>query len=408
MTPDHLLWYTAPAKDWEMEALPIGNGRLGGMVFGGVPGEHVQFNEDSLWLGDEKDTGSYQAFGDLFIDLAPGGAVSDYRRSLDLNSGIAGVSYRQDGADYRREAFSSAPDQVMALRLATTRSQGLEASLRLTDAHPGQLTAEGHDLVIRGALANGLRYEARARVVLPDGGTFTVNGGSLQIKNAPSLVVLLAAHTDFLQDRAKKWRGADPHLAVARELDAAEKESFDDLRSRSVADYRKLYDRVTLDVGASKPGVLAQPTDARIAAYAKGGQDPQLESLLFQYGRYLLISSSRPGSAPANLQGIWNNSNNPPWRCDFHSDINIEMNYWPSDVTGLPECFLPFASYLQSTRAVHHEATQEPFPGARGWTLKGENGLFGGMSWLWVNSRAAPGNARICGTTTPSPATGTT
>ena len=386
---DQILWYARPANNWEMEALPIGNGRLGGMVFGGIPSEQVQFNEDSLWLGDEKDTGSFQNFGDVFVDLGPMEGVSDYRRSLDLGSAIASVSYKRGKARDTREFFSSAPDSVLVMRFSTTDRAGLHAKIRLDDAHTGTSAGEGSGLTIRGALANGLRYEAQLRVVTEDGGKINLVDHEIYVQGARAFVVLLAAHTDFVQDRAKSWRGADPHLLVTKELNAAEKKGYEKLRARSVADYQKLFSRVSLDVGKTPPATLALPTDQRLTAYAKGGDDPQLEALFFQFGRYLLIGSSRPGSAPANLQGLWNNSNNPPWRCDFHSDINLQMNYWPSDVTGLPECFLPFAAYLQSTREVHHEATQEVFPGARGWTLKGENGLFGGMSWRWVNSSSA-------------------
>ena len=371
-----------------MEALPIGNGRLGGMIFGGTPGEHVQFNEDSLWAGDEINTGSYQDFGDVFVDLAQNGPVTNYHRNLDIGSAIAGVSYSAGAVDYRREFFCSGPDQVLVMRFTTSDSKGMTAKVRFWDAHIGTLSAKDNRLTIGGTLANGLRYEA-ALSVRCEGGSAQLLQDHLEISHASAFTLLLAAHTNFVPDRSRGWHGSDPHLLVAKELNAAAKVPFETLRSRHVADYRRLFERISLDVGKTNPATLDLPTDQRLSTYAKGGVDPQLESLLFQYGRYLLISSSRPGSAPTNLQGLWNDSNDPPWRCDYHSDINLEMNYWPSDVAGLPECFVPFADYLESTCAVHHQATQQVFKGARGWTLKGENGLFGGMSWVWVNSSSA-------------------
>jgi alpha-L-fucosidase 2 len=384
-----VLWYQKPALNWEVEALPIGNGRLGGMIFGGMESEHILFNEDSLWLGDQKDTGSYQAFGDLFIDLEHAPEANNYSRHLDISSAIAGVSYDSGTLSYKREFFSSAPDQVMVIRYTTNDPKGYTGKIRLADAHQAATTSAGNRLTTNGALSNGLRYEVQVRVVVDGGGKIAPAHDRLEIHGAHGFTIFLAAHTNFDRSQSRGNDEIDPHLLVTSELDQAAAKSYDDLRARHIEDYQKLFSRVTLDVGHTDPAVLQLPTDQRIVTYAKGGSDPELESLFFQYGRYLLISSSRPGSAPANLQGLWNASNKPPWSCDFHSDINLEMNYWPSDVTGLSECFLPFAQYLQSTREIHHNATQAVFKGARGWTLKGENGLYGGMSWLWINSSSA-------------------
>ena len=195
------------------------------------------------------------------------------------------------------------------------------------------------------------------------------------------MTLLLAAGTDFKQDRGKNWRGALPHAAVSARLAAAAGKPYDELLAEHVRDYRRLFDRVTLSLGGkAAPGV---PTDLRLKQYRPGRPDLGLEELLFQYGRYLLISSSREGGLPANLQGKWNHSNNPPWRCDYHTDVNVEMNYWMADVANLGECFLPYANWIQSIRAVRTEATKKAF-GARGWTIRGESGLFGGSTWDWV------------------------
>jgi alpha-L-fucosidase 2 len=382
------LWYSKPASGWQTEALPVGNGRLGGMIFGGLPGEHVQFNEDTLWLGDEKDAGMYQSFGDVFVDLPESNSLSNYRRSLDISTGVAGVSYTAGAVDYQRELFCSAPDHVLVMRFTTSDPSGGSAKIRLTDARGGPTQVGDRWLKIGGVLTNGLKYEAQLRVMVEGNGTVHAGDGDLEIQHARTFTVLLAAHTDFVRDRSKHWRGEDPGQLVDQEIEAAGKKSYDVLRAAHVADYQSLFDRVKLDLGRRDVSATSLPTDARVVAYHAGASDPQLETLFFQYGRYLLISSSRD-SAPANLQGLWNESNKPPWRCDYHSDVNLEMNYWPSDVTGLPECFLPFATYLQSLRDVRHEATQQLFPNSRGWTLKGENGLFGGMGWKWVNSSSA-------------------
>jgi len=390
------LWYDKPATDWEREALPIGNGRLGAMLFGGAPHERIQFNEGSLWIGDETDTGAYQAFGDVLVDLAQGEPIA-YRRELDLQRATHTVTYESDGVRYRREAFASFPARVMVFRFTADQPGKLTGTVRLTDMHKGKISAAGRRLTSSGSLAGYqyqgtnayamfLNYEAQV-LVLNDGGRIETGGDKITFSNANSVTLLLDAGTDFLQDRSKSWRGAMPHSAVTARLDAAARTPYQKLLSAHLRDYQRLFNRVALDLGPSPNQAL--PTDARLASLSQTHvPDPGLEALLFQYGRYLLVASSRPGGLPANLQGKWNQSNRPAWRSDYHTDINVQMNYWPAEPANLGECLLPYATWLNSIREVRKAATRAAFH-TRGWTMRAENGIFGGSTWEWVQSGSA-------------------
>lgn len=531
---DTKLWYDKPARDWETQALPIGNGHLGAMLFGEPSRERIQFNEGSLWIGDEQDTGAYQAFGDVLVNFGEGGIVSaecasgqsssgnesvaagidgqtdtkwcmehggrpavwvghfpaaivassyaftsgndmpdrdpkswtlegsndgqtwtlldrrvnqppfaerhqrkeysfandkkfqhyrftffehgspshfqvaeievgkspqvvvtNYRRELDLERAVHLVTYKSDGVTYRREAFASFPARVMVFRYTADKPGSLTGTVTLTDMHKGRISAAGNRITSSGSLA-GYRYEGNrpydialnyeAQVwVLNDGGSVKTVGETIAFEKADSVTLLLSAGTDFVQDRSRGWRGELPHNAVTARLEAAARSSYKKLLAAHLEDYRSLFNRVNLDLGPA----IDLPTDERLVNLNKThAPDPGLESLLFQYGRYLLIASSRPGGLPANLQGKWNQSNRPPWRSDYHTDINVQMNYWPADVANLNECFLPYATWLNSIRDVRREATHEAF-GVRGWTMRAENGVFGGSTWEWVESGSA-------------------
>jgi alpha-L-fucosidase 2 len=380
-----ILWYAAPARDWEKEALPIGNGRLGGMVFGGADKEQIQFNEDSLWTGDENDTGAYQAFGDIFIEFA--GPAFDsgkdaYRRELNVRDAVHRSGYKAGGITFQREYFASNPDQVIVLRFTADKPASFSGLVRLTDMHDAKIAAHGNRLISSGALANGLAYEAQA-LVLNQGGQLVAEENAIKFSNADGLTVLLAAGTSYLNQYEKGWRGDHPHDRITRQLDAAAKKPYEKLRADHIADFRSLFDRVSLDLGSSDPAQAALPTDKRLDACKKGAADPALERLLFQFGRYLLISSSRPGTLPANLQGLWNHANSPPWRSDYHSNINVQMNYWPAEVTNLAECHEPFLTYIHSLREVRAKATQKFYKCRRGWTVQTENNIYGGSGWRW-------------------------
>ncbi len=381
------LAYRRPATEWMSEALPIGNGRIGGMLFGGLNSERIQFNEDSLWTGDEEDPGCYQNFGDLFVDLGHH-AAEDYGRLLDLSEAVHSVHYTHNGVAYRREAFCSHSDQVLALRLTADRPGSYTGTVRLRDAHVGTLAAASDTLQIAGVLVNNLNYEVQVRV-LHEGGTLFADGSGVHFADADAMTILLAAGTDYLADSRRGWRGAHPHARVTEQLHAASARPYAALRQSHVMDYSELFGRVYLSLGPTAPQTVLAPMDERLRA-SHANPDPALAALLFQYGRYLLIASSR-GALPANLQGLWNDSNDPPWRCDYHTDINVQMNYWPACVANLSECFEPLFRWVDSAREVHTRQTRAEF-GARGWTTRAENGVFGGSAWKWI----APGSAWLC------------
>lgn len=401
-----MLWYDKPATRWEQEALPIGNGYLGAMIFGGVAKERIQLNADSLWIGDEDDTGAYQALGDVYLEL-PQADAAGYRRELDISRGLHTVTYASGGVQFRREYFASYPARAIVLRLTADKPGAYTGTISLTDMHEGKITVEKGKITSAGSLQGysykegsaraesppkpytiALQYEAQL-VVLHDGGSLEVADGKLAFTGANSLTLLLDAGTDFVQDSQRGWRGEPPHAAIAARLDAAAKTPYDKLLADHVQDFQNLFGRVTLDLGATDPAAAALPTDQRLVAYPQAAvKDHGLESLLFQYGRYLMISSSRPDTLPANLQGKWNQSNRPPWRSDYHTDVNVQMNYWPVDAANLAECFQPYAEWLNSIRDVRKKATSEAFH-TRGWTMRAENGIFGGSTWQWVESGSA-------------------
>jgi alpha-L-fucosidase 2 len=385
-----MLYYTQPATEWQSQALPIGNGILGAMIFGGPRHEHIQINVDSLWTGDEHDVGCSQNLGDITIDFSHGNA-HNYRRQLDLSTALHTISYVADGVEYRREGFASYPGRVMVFQFSANRHGAYTGDLHFGDGHQAPNSLSNDTITSAGKLDNGLRYETQIRIV-PSGGTLTASGGSYHLDKVDSFLLIIGAGTDFKQDHKSGWRGPDPHMAVTADVDAAAKLGYDELKRLHEKDYRDLFDRVAIDLGKTDREEASLPTDERLRRYAAGTPDPELEATSFNYGRYLLISSSRPGGLPANLQGIWIENNDPPWRGDFHSDINVEMNYWPSEVTNLSECDEPFVDYVNSIREVRAEDTRTQWPGVRGWTVRCENNPFGASDWLWN----PPGSGWYC------------
>ena len=376
------LWYNKPAKDWMTEALPIGNGRLGGMVFGGVKTEHIQFNEISLWSGDEKETGAYQAFGDLYIDFKQIADSAQYKRELDINAAVHKVTYLSNGVKFKREYFSSAKDQVMVLKISADKKGSCSGKIRLTDMHKGSIGVKDGRIILTGKLENGLLYQAGI-VILNDGGVVSVENNNLVFEGTNNLTILLAAATNYIPVYKQGWRGGNPGPLIDQQLNSASKLTYKQLMDRHIADYQSLFNRVDLNIGETVSATVDLPTNSRLVAYKSGGKDPDLEELMFQYGRYLLISSSRPGSLPANLQGVWNNSNNPPWRSDYHSNINVQMNYWPAEVTNLSECHIPLIDYINNQREVRTKATREFYKSQKGWTVQTENNIYGAGSFVW-------------------------
>jgi alpha-L-fucosidase 2 len=383
------MWDNKPAKTWMTDAYPIGNGRIGGMIFGGINQEHIQVNDNTLWTGNEKDRGAYQALGDIFIDLdgaAKTDATADYRRELDFNRALSTISYTKNGIKYKREYFCSFPDKVMVLRLTADKPGAFSGAVRLKDAHDAKPAVEGNKVTFAGKLGNDMLYQATA-LVKTEGGTTAAGedekgGGQINIKNANAITILFTAATNFNNDRATNWRGEAPASKIDRILKATTVKPYATLLSSHIKDYQSLYGRVHINLGKSAAATLALPTGQRLVNYKKEF-DPELESTLFQYGRYLLISSSRKGGLPANLQGLWNESNNPPWGGDYHTNINIQMNYWLAEPTNLAECHFPYLDHINAIREIRKINTQKEYPGVRGWTLRTESNPMGGESYLW-------------------------
>jgi len=406
--PALVLWYPQPADAWMTQALPIGGGSLGAMVFGRTDVERLQFNHDTLWTGHEKDTGSYQAFGDVFVALGHS-APSDYRRELDIDRAVFGASYRADGTRYSRAAFASHPAGVIVYNFTADRPGAHSGRIWLASMQADSATGRGDTLAIDGDVGpRRMNYAARLRVLhqggtvrlvttrAADADTVLVNvpevskrklpDTHLVFENCDSITLVLAADTDYAPDRAKDWRGAAPGPVADARIQSINTSGLPALLAAHVADHQSLYRRFRVDLGTSAPDVAARPTDERLHAYhERQARDPDLEELLVNYGRYLLIACSRPGSMPSNLQGLWNDSNNPPWRSDYHSNINVEMNYWPAEPTNLAELHRPFIDYVSSQIPVYRERTREEYRRADlpGWTVRTENGVFGGGSFIW-------------------------
>jgi alpha-L-fucosidase 2 len=400
--------------DWEKEVYPIGNGCLGGTLFGEPRCERLQFNHDTMWVGNEHNTGAYQSFGDVYVKL-PHDHYSAYRRELDLDRAVQTVTYEAGGVRFRRECFASRPAQVIVMRLSADQPGALTGAVSMDNIHEIPITAENDALVMRGdtskvwywqfqaedptrllsdreyASAENIVLDVEARVrVLHDGGAITTEGNTVTFTGCDSVTLLLAADTNYLADRSKGWRGEHPHDSVCRRIAAAENRSYDELLAEHIADHQQFFGRVALDLGETPAGLASLPTAQRVERYGVQGavdaegaapSDRQLEVLLYQYARYLLIGSSAPGerTLPANLQGIWCIAKRPPWRCDFHTDVNVQMNYWFSQAANLADCFLPLAKWIDSIREVRKEETREVFGVERGWLMRSENGV---VRWL--------------------------
>jgi alpha-L-fucosidase 2 len=297
-----------------------------------------------------------------------------YRLALDIESAIASVEYATAAGTFGREYFVSYPDRVLVVRLYGPAG-ATDADITLRDVHGHAPVADAGRITIAGQL-NTLSYEAELRVAA-EGGEQITSGTAVSVRGADAITLLLGAGTNYDPDPASSsYLGDDPHARVSADLDLARTKTYAELRASHIADYRTLFDRVGLDLGQSRPTV---PTDQLRRSYL--GDSRALEALYFQYGRYLLISSSRPGSAPANLQGIWNNTNSPAWNSDYHSNINIQMIHWPAEVTNLAECHEPLIDYLQKQQPAWTVLASSL--GVRGWTLLTENNLFGMGNWNW-------------------------
>ncbi len=387
----YTLWYSQPAKQW-LQALPIGNGSLGGMVFGGVEKEQIQFNESSLITGTtsidgnaKPPVGYYQPFGDVIIDFGNLRA-ENYRRELRLEDAVHAVTFTTGGINFRREYFSSYPDKALVANFTATKKGSISFTIKLKDAHNGKIEISGNKIIATGTLPeNGMQYESQL-MVLNTGGKLTVENSTIKVSSANEVRLLLVAGTDFSKDFSKDFKGEHPHATLNKTMALASAKSYSTLRKAHVADYQNLYRRVQLNLGAT-PEIT---TLDRLNAVKNGAKDSALEALLFQYGRYLLISSSRPGGLPANLQGIWNNEYKPAWYSQFTTNINLQMNYWLAEPTALTECTAPYFDWVENLARVNKKSTDSKLQTQKGWIAYSTNNIMGGPS-TWGLHR--PGSA---------------
>ena len=320
--------------------------------------------------------------------LAAGGPAlpSGYRRELDLRSGVYRSTYSGDGVTLTRESFASAPDQVMVHSLKASVSGRLSGRIRLVSVHGEPIVASGSSLAFAGQFANGLVYATRL-VVVPQGGVAKADpDGTLHFDGCDALMIVHGARTNYVPELARKWKGAPPHDRLLADVGSAMVKSMDELRKAHVAEHSAIMDRASLDVAAG-PSSVSVPTDERLKRYAAGSVDADMEELLFQYGRYLLAGSSR-GILPANLQGLWNNSNSPAWACDYHNNINVQMNYWGAEPANLADCHRVLVDYVKAQEESSRIATRADKgrfgSGAlRGWTARTSQNIFGGHGWEW-------------------------
>ncbi|RMG68978.1 MAG: glycoside hydrolase family 95 protein, partial [Bacteroidetes bacterium] len=437
-----VLWYEQPAADWN-QALPVGNGRLGAMVFGGYAREHIQLNEESLWAGcptrpdadarahlpaiqqallegrieealalseehlrsDPLRIRSYQPLGDVFIDFVDHKfylpqprplPVAGYRRALDLATGLATTTYTLDGVTVHREIFASAPDDVIAIRLFSEQPGGLTFRFSLSREQDARVEPVGEqELVMTGQLVDlpgpdmgpaglHMKFAARVRAQVAGGRLQAVNN-SFFVQEADTATFYLTAATDYRPETLDFDPNIDPAGRCAEILDRLAGRAYSVIRAAHVADHQAMFNRVSLDLGGEDRSHL--PTDRRLQAVKDGDEDPGLAVLQFQLGRYLLMGSSRaPGRLPANLQGIWNDRYAAAWNADFHTNINLQMNYWPAEVTNLSETFLPFSDLVERLRVPGRETARLTY-GAEGWTMNHLTDVFGhtaisdGIGW---------------------------
>jgi alpha-L-fucosidase 2 len=407
------LWYRQPAANWN-EALPIGNGRLAAMVFGGIESERIQLNEETIWAGEKRDRSNpegarhldevrrllfagkpaeaealaertiiavpkrmppYQPLGELLIRFDAQAEAKDYARELDLDSGIARVTYRSADALFTREVFASAVDQVIVVRLTSDRPGRISFAATLTREADARTRAISPDRVLLEgeAIARGDRHPAERKVgvkfqgalqVLSEGGRTRVEGSELVLEGANAATLVFAAATNF--------RHPNPAAQCEQYLAAARK-PYTQLRSAHVADHRRFFRRVEFTLGAPASDL---PTDERVRRVQAGETDLALEALYFQFGRYLLIASSRPGTMAANLQGKWNDQLQPAWDSKYTININTEMNYWPAEVCNLSELHEPLFDLIDNARADGHRVAKNLY-GARGFMIHHNTDLWG-------------------------------
>ena len=413
-THSNTLWYNQPAKVWE-EALPVGNGRLGAMVFGNPFHETIQLNEESLWSGAPINSNnpearehldeirrlvlehnyveanklvsrhmvgtpprvrSYQTFGNILLDYQIKDTTA-YRRSLDLSRGISSTTFSADGIDYTQNVFASAIDDVIVTHLTSSQKGGLNLLVRLQREKDATVRVAGNEIIMQGQVIDEdspvagkggkhMKFAAKLRIA-HKGGKIEARDGGIYISGAQQATLIWRGATDYNLSQLNFDRSINP-LAICEEYIAqAAKLGYKKLHNRHIANHTEIFNRVSLDLGTTEQDAL--PTDVRLKAVKAGANDPGLIALYFQYGRYLLMNSSRqPAVLPANLQGIWNHHYNAPWGSDFHTNINLQMNYWPAEVCNLSETALPLIEFIDKLQKPGSVTAREMY-NARGWTL---------------------------------------
>lgn len=428
---DCILWYKQPAANWN-EALPLGNGRMGAMVHGDWRRETIQLNEESLWAGCKQEADadaaskmpelqqlliegkveeavalserclrsnplrirSYQSFGALYVDFPKGGRVSNYRRDLNLETGVATVSYEQGGVTYRREMFVSAEDDVMALRFSADKPGCLTFRLQYGRKQDATAYKKGDAvLAIQGQVFDmperdegnpGLHMKFAGELRGKNkGGTMNVASNAFNVENADEVVFYFTAATDYDFKQLNYNRNLNPTARCTEILDGISGKSYEEIKREHVEEHGALFNRVAFNMGET-PNM---PTDERLKRFIKGETDLSLVTLFFQYGRYLLMNSSRaPGVLPANLQGLWCEDMNAAWNSDFHTNINIQMNYWPAEVCNLSETLLPFSELINALRTPGRVTARKTY-NSKGWTMNhltnpfGRTAICDGVGW---------------------------
>ena len=425
--PDLQLWYSQPAQTWT-EALPVGNGRLGAMVFGGVSNERIQLNEESLWAGppvpqppegayealaearglffeDKYAEGerviarrflgpriaprSHQTLGDLWLEmLLPQSDTVAYRRELNLDTAVATTTFEVEGITYKREVFISSPDDVLVISLTASEPAALNVKVRLDRPADFTTSAIGDAMLMMSGQAahdgrhKGVRYHTTLYADV-DGGTCQADENSLDIRRADSIRLLLTAATDYNNENPDQPLTDDLRARSSNIILDALAKHDQSLKRDHLADHQQLFRRVTLDLGGQE--AANEPIDSRLQAVRHGRRDPALEMLYFQFGRYLLISSStRPGHLPANLQGVWNEHIAAPWNADYHLNVNLQMNYWPAEVANLSECHDPFFDYIEAHVPSGRQTARQVY-NARGFVAHVESDV-----WRWTTPIGAP------------------
>jgi alpha-L-fucosidase 2 len=387
------IWFNKPAENWN-EALPTGNGSLGAMVFGGVEKERIELNEKSVWTGEprwdanpdalknlpkvrkllfdgkykeaeelaqrgilgkkpDNPVATYQALGDIYLSFGPQRSLTNYRRELDIENAVVSVSYSANQTNFLREIFTSAPCHSVIIRLTADKNGALTFTSKISRAGTKAIiVANGSDITMSEHIGDGTGVKIFARMkLIAEGGTIFSAGDSISVEKADSVTIFLTAATDY--------SGGDPSIISKTQMEAAITQHYAEIKKAHVADYQSFFKRVDLDLGSSDGNYFT--TDARIAALQNGYADTDLIELYYQFGRYLLISSSRPGGLPANLQGLWADGLRPPWSADYHININIQMNYWPSEITNLGELQEPFIDFIDALRPNARRTAKEVY-----------------------------------------------